>query len=370
MDTIGRHLYNYEFIKIDKDFKLWHKQQYQIQDLDRYYYEFGSVALKLSMLNQSKQAVECSLYFSDKYLIQNSLVLQRIQYWLCKCDISIKILKSLIPLQPDTDILAEIYIQLSNAYRGWCRYDKSEQYINKVQTIGPLSLQIQSNLKYLTARFLMDTGQSEKGLDISLECLSLRQQVFGFNQNHPEIALALELVGKLYFSRGDNKSAIQYQGQAHSIKMKCYGLYNFETIDSINEKGRILLASKKEKEAQEQFEMIGTISEVLLGQRNQYTALSNNNIGCVLFNLQQYEESIKYHQAALQIYENLCGSYNQKLYFSLNQIANANQKLKKLKIAYNLWTRCLDILQRNNPELFKKQIKDIKNAISNLDVEE
>ena len=31
--------------------------------------------------------------------------------------------------------------------------------------------------------------------------------------------------------------------------MKCYGLYNFETIDSINEKGRILLASKKEKEA-------------------------------------------------------------------------------------------------------------------------
>ena len=31
--------------------------------------------------------------------------------------------------------------------------------------------------------------------------------------------------------------------------------------------------------------MIGTISEVLLGKRNQYTALSNNNIGCVLFNL-------------------------------------------------------------------------------------
>ena len=41
-----------------------------------------------------------------------------------------------------------------------------------------------------------------------------------------------------------------------------------------------------------------------------------------------------------------------------------------MKIAYNLWTRCLDILERNNPELFKKQIKDIKNAISNLDVEE
>lgn len=58
--------------------------------------------------------------------------------------------------------------------------------------------------------------------------------------------------------------------------MKVFGLYNFETIDSINEKGRLHLSHKRvnklfkhqENEAMENFKLIGEISLTLLGPIN------------------------------------------------------------------------------------------------------
>lgn len=57
----------------------------------------------------------------------------------------------------------------------------------------------------------------------------------------------------------------------------------------------------------ENFRLISEISQLLLGPQNQYEALSHNNLGCALFNIQKYEESIEQHTKALKIYESLCG---------------------------------------------------------------
>lgn len=100
--------------------------------------------------------------------------------------------------------------------------------------------------------------------------------------------------------------------------MSVLGEYNFETIDSINERGRIMLSKKKDEAAKHYFSRLGAVSLDLLGPVNQYEALSYNNLGCVYYNEKNYEESIANHQKALEMYTILCGKDHYKLVFALN----------------------------------------------------
>lgn len=77
--------------------------------------------------------------------------------------------------------------------------------------------------------------------------------------------------------------------------MAVLGEFNFETIDSINERGRIMLAKKRDEEAKVYFTRLGVVSLDLLGPQNQYEALSLNNLGCVCYNQKLYEEAILHH---------------------------------------------------------------------------
>jgi tetratricopeptide (TPR) repeat protein len=104
------------------------------------------------------------------------------------------------------------------------------------------------------------------------------------NQSHIDISLAYELLGKLHFSIGQPNEAEKYHNIAFENKMKVLGEYNFETIDSINERGRIMLSKKKDEEAKKYFSKLGVVSMDLLGPCNQYEALSFNNLGCVYYN--------------------------------------------------------------------------------------
>jgi hypothetical protein len=47
---------------------------------------------------------------------------------------------------------------------------------------------------------------------------------------------------------GRTADAESYHNMAYENKLKVLGLYNFETIDSINERGRILLSKKLHQE--------------------------------------------------------------------------------------------------------------------------
>jgi len=53
---------------------------------------------------------------------------------------------------------------------------------------------------------------------------------------------------------GNVVDAEYHHNIAYDLKLKSFGLYNFETIDSINERGRIMLSKKNEAEAMEYFE--------------------------------------------------------------------------------------------------------------------
>jgi hypothetical protein len=55
---------------------------------------------------------------------------------------------------------------------------------------------------------------------------------------------------------------------AYENKMEVLGEYNFETVDSINERGRIMLSKKKDDEAKQYFSRLGVVSLDLLGPIN------------------------------------------------------------------------------------------------------
>jgi len=52
---------------------------------------------------------------------------------------------------------------------------------------------------------------------------------------------------------GNVTEAEHHHNIAYDLKIKVFGVYNFETIDSINERGRIMLSKKNEAEAMEYF---------------------------------------------------------------------------------------------------------------------
>lgn len=125
----------------------------------------------------------------------------------------------------------------------------------------------------------------------------MREEYYkNINPSHIDIYIAYELIGKLHFSVGQLLKAEQYHNQAYEKKIAILGEFNFESVDSINERGRIMLSKRSEGEARKSFELLGTVSLALLGPVNQYEALSYNNLGCVYYNEKQFEESIAHHQ--------------------------------------------------------------------------
>ena len=86
------------------------------------------------------------------------------------------------------------------------------------------------------------------------------------------------------------------------MKIKFFGESHYDTLDSLNEMGRISLATKKSevfsnlllKESIKYFKKLELLSYPMFGEVNQYSALCNNNIGCAYFNLGDFETSIEY----------------------------------------------------------------------------
>ncbi|CAD8103459.1 unnamed protein product [Paramecium sonneborni] len=375
LKQLGRDLETY-----DPSFKVFQKRAYNIEFLAAFYTEYGSVALKLSLLDISKECVQCAFFYLKDFanmnlFILNILTYQRINFWLCRYLDSIHLLKRLLNVVPNqlTHYKIEIFINIANSQRAWCIYDDAEISINQAEQLANQlnpSLQndlLKTNILFLKARLYMDTDRSKYGLDFALDCLQQREMLLP--RDHPDIAIAMELVAKINFSQNLVQEAQKYHDQAYKMKIKAFGLHNFETIDSINEKGRLLLSSKKEQQAMYYFQLIGEISQVLLGPLNQYQALSYNNLGCALFNIGKYEQSIQQHSNALLIYEKLCGQEHSKLVFSLNQMANANKLLNRPKAAYFIWKRCQTILEKN-PQINSKQLTAIKSSLQGLPIQE
>ena len=75
-------------------------------------------------------------------------------------------------------------------------------------------------------------------------------------------------MGKQYFSIGSVSESEKYHNLAYGNKMNVLGEYNFETIDSINERGRIMLSKKKDEAAKRYFSRLGAVSLDLLGPVN------------------------------------------------------------------------------------------------------
>ncbi|CAK86908.1 unnamed protein product (macronuclear) [Paramecium tetraurelia] len=357
------------------------KRSCNIELLAAFYTEYGSVALKLSLLDISKECVQCAFYHLKDFanlnlFILNILTYQRIKFWLCRYLDSIHLLKRLLNVVPNSLIhyKIEIFINIANSQRAWCNYEDAESSINQAEQLANLLSPshyndlLKTNILFLKARLYMDTDRSKHGLDFALDCLQQREMLLPCD--HPDIAIAMELVAKINFIQNIVQEAQKYHDQAYKLKIKAFGLHNFETIDSINEKGRLLLSYKKqEQHAMYYFQLIGDISQVLLGPCNQYQALSYNNLGCALFNIGKYDSSIQQHSKALCIYEKLCGQEHAKLVFSLNQMANANKLLNRPKAAFTIWRRCQTILEKN-PQVNSKQLSAIKSSLQGLSIQE
>ncbi|CAD8168212.1 unnamed protein product [Paramecium octaurelia] len=375
LKQVGKDLETY-----DSTFKVFQRRSCNIELLAAFYTEYGSVALKLSLLDISKECVQCAFYHLKDFanlnlFILNILTYQKIKFWLFRYLDSIHLLKRLLNVVPNSLIhyKIEIFINIANSQRAWCNYEDAASSINQAEQLANLLSPshcndlLKTNILFHKARLYMDIYRCKHGLGFALDCLQQRETLLP--RDHPEIAIAMELVAKINLMQNVVEEAQKYHDQAYTLKIKVFGLHNFETIDSLIEKGRLLLSYKKEQEAMYYFSLIGDISQVLLGPCNQYQALSYSNLGCALFNIGEYESSIEQHSKALQIQEKFCGQDYAKLVSSLHQMANANKLLNRPKAAFTIWWRCQMILEKN-PQVNSKQLSVIKSRLEGLSIQE
>ena len=133
------------------------------------------------------------------------------------------------------------------------------------------------------------------------------ERVAIFGPAHPEVAASLNELGRLFYQKGEFKSAIKKFQHAVDICRSTVGATNHLTAEYLNNLGMARCASGQLEEAQRELEQALSIRKTELGERHRQTALSYNNVGYILRELGDYPAAHIQYERALSIRESILG---------------------------------------------------------------
>ncbi len=181
---------------------------------------------------------------------------------------------------------------------------------------------------WLTAiKYYTKAGNHEKELfhfDASLKqylkVLALNQKHQG--KRHPDTAVSLNKIGKVYWGKGEYDTALTYFEQALSIREEAFGNLNINTADSINSIATMYYLMVKYDKALELYNQALSIWREVLGSQHPDTASSLNNMGNVYDAKGEYDNALNYYQQALTIRQEVFGIQHPDTAASFNNIGD------------------------------------------------
>ena len=201
------------------------------------------------------------------------------------------------------------------------------------------SIEIDSSIieiRLLTALAYSNIGNHIRSLDLNLQTLEIRENVFG--KKHAYQAQCLNNIANNYLDQGNYYSSLEYNLLALKIKKKTVGKKNISYATSLN---NIALNYSKLGDYTKALEcnlLALEIKKKALGKEHPKYATSLNNIAVNYLKLGDYNKALEYNLIALEIRKKSLGKEHQDYAQSLNNIAFNYLKLGDFKKAleYNL----------------------------------
>ena len=168
--------------------------------------------------------------------------------------------------------------------------------------------------------FLRDYSLYDEALAVSLRQLAFVEGLNGADS--VDAAKSYNLIGLVYYAKGDYDRALEYSLKALAIREKVLGTEHRDTASSYNNIGLVYCAKGDYDRALEYYLKALSILEKVLGTEHRDTAMSYNNIGNVYRCKGDHDRALEYHLKALAIREKVLGTEHRDTATSYNNIGN------------------------------------------------
>ena len=200
------------------------------------------------------------------------------------------------------------------------------------------------HLLHVMAGYLFDRGRYAAAEPLYLHSLRIREQFLG--PEHPDVALTLNGLGRLYYQQSRYVEAEPFYLRAVALQDPQLGPEHPDLAQTLTNLGILYQEVGKYIEAEPLYQRALRIGEQFLGPEHPDVALTLNGLANFYNRLERYAEAEPLYQRALRIREQRLGPEHPDIAITLNGLAVLYYQRGKYTEAGRLFQRALRICER------------------------
>eukprot|EP00052_Salpingoeca_macrocollata_P016716 m.134966 g.134966 ORF g.134966 m.134966 type:complete len:444 (-) comp20148_c1_seq1:42-1373(-) len=192
----------------------------------------------------------------------------------------------------------------------------------------------------------IDSGHYEKAIAPLSSCLQKREQMYG--KDHPEVAVVLDKIGRVYFQLGDMERAVLFLSRAVTIFQQTGpGEKRLDYADVCESLGMVYREIRQPTKALRLLKISFDVRKELLGSVHSSTVRVLDSLAAIYSSLPvRRAEAVPFLQELLEIRTLVFGEHTREVCGVLLRLASVYQKIGDA-------THALDTLQRLVPSLHR-----------------
>jgi tetratricopeptide (TPR) repeat protein len=187
-------------------------------------------------------------------------------------------------------------------------------------------------------------GRYDEAIPVAQNILAIREKALG--PEHPETASSLNILARLYMSKGDYARAEPLYQRTLAIREKALGPEHPDTAASLNNLAVLYKSTGEYARAEPMSQRALAICEKVLGPEHRHTAFSLNNLASLYCAMGDYARAEPLYQRALAIREKALGPDHPSTATSLNNLADLYRAVGDYARAEPLCQRALAIREK------------------------
>ena len=183
-----------------------------------------------------------------------------------------------------------------------------------------------------------------------------------YNDNHPNIATALNNIGVIYQKKGELKDSFVYLQQALKMRQKIYQGNHADIATSLNDIGIYYKEKRDLENALTNLSQALKMRQILYRDAHPELAMSLNNLGIIYKEKEDIPNASNYLKQALEMWKVIYGSDHPDIATSLNNVGICYQEEKRFETAIDFLTQALEMRKK----LYQGNHPDIADSLNNL----
>jgi CHAT domain-containing protein/Tfp pilus assembly protein PilF len=194
------------------------------------------------------------------------------------------------------------------------------------------------------AQKLHERGRYQDGIEAAQRALAIREELLGVE--HPEVAVSLQTLGRLYLETGRYELAESTQQRALALREKVLGPEHPDTAKSLVSLARLYLFINNYSKAEILFQRALALCEKTLGAEHVETSRALSGLASVYTQMAAYERAVPLFERALAIRERAADAESAEAVFLLNNFGNLYRRMGAYAQAKKLYQRAAAMSER------------------------